>query len=272
MPGQGQQLAAGLRERWQRLEVLRLHNVDVSREVLKVLPSLPCLTSLHLAPRFGASEAILEAQRCNALQELTLARCEYRLPPLPPGALAQLTRLRISGSEELMKLHPSWCMLPALQSFEVESCEQLVDLPLELSALDRLERLSFSHQRMERLPWMLTGLSQLTRLAVAACSLESLPDGPYLCSLRELVLFANNLSCVPPALAHPDWGPKGLRRLDLSSNYGHHLSAADVATLGTLASLEVLDLRRQLYCPEDAHPQRWLDQLRAALPCCDILV
>lgn len=49
-------------------------------------------------------------------------------------------------------------------------------------------------------------------------------------------------------------------------------SAADVATLGTLASLEVLDLRRQLYCPEDAHPQRWLDQLRAALPCCDILV
>lgn len=126
MPGQGQQLAAGLRERWQRLEVLRLHNVDVSREVLKglragrhtrfggmvwvrsqpggclqhaaapaaicwlhldlvpvnthpvalrwnprglaVLPSLPCLTSLHLAPRFGASEAILEAQRCNALQ------------------------------------------------------------------------------------------------------------------------------------------------------------------------------------------------------------
>lgn len=33
------------------------------------------------------------------LQELTLARCEYRLPPLPPGALAQLTRLRCSQGQ-----------------------------------------------------------------------------------------------------------------------------------------------------------------------------
>lgn len=34
---------------------------------------------------------------------------------------------------------------------------------------------------------------QLTRLAVVACSLRELPAGPYLRSLRELVLFANNL-------------------------------------------------------------------------------
>lgn len=34
MFGQGQELAAGLRERWQGLEALRLHNVDVAREVL----------------------------------------------------------------------------------------------------------------------------------------------------------------------------------------------------------------------------------------------
>lgn len=33
-----------------------------------VLPSLPCLTSLHLTPRRGSSEAILEAQRCGSLQ------------------------------------------------------------------------------------------------------------------------------------------------------------------------------------------------------------
>ncbi|KAL4424951.1 hypothetical protein ABPG77_009680 [Micractinium sp. CCAP 211/92] len=272
MVGQGQELAAGLRERWQGLEALRLHNVDVAREVLTVLPSLPCLTSLHLTPRRGSSEAILEAQRCSSLQELTLAPREYRLPALPPGALPQLTRLRISGSEELMKLHPSWCMLPTLQSFELESCEQLVDLPVELSALDQLERLSFSHQRMERLPWMLTGLSQLTRLAVAACSLESLPEGPYLRSLHELVLFANNLSCVPPALAHPEWRPTNIRQLDLSSNYSHHLSAADVGVLRTLSTLEVLNLRRQLYSPEDAHPQEQLAALHAALPGCDILV
>lgn len=39
---------------------------------------------------------------------------------------------------------------------------------------------------------------QLTRLAVAACSLElPLPEGPYLRSLRELVLFANNLRQEP---------------------------------------------------------------------------
>jgi len=34
---------------------------------------------------------------------------------------------------------------------------------------------------------------KLTRLAVAACSLEELPPGPYLRNLQELVLFANNL-------------------------------------------------------------------------------
>jgi hypothetical protein len=36
---------------------------------------------------------------------------------------------------------------------------------------------------------------QLTRLAVAACSLRSLPAGPYLQNLEELVLFANSLGC-----------------------------------------------------------------------------
>lgn len=44
------------------------------------------------------------------------------------------------------------------------------------------------------LPLLLTRL-QLTRLAVAACSLEELPPGPYLHNLQELVLFANNLRC-----------------------------------------------------------------------------
>jgi hypothetical protein len=46
---------------------------------------------------------------------------------------------------------------------------------------------------MDEMPWQLTGLSNLTRLAVAACSLSQLPPGPYLHGLRELVLFANSL-------------------------------------------------------------------------------
>lgn len=51
-----------------------------------------------------------------------------------------------------------------------------------------------SHQPlMDEMPWQLTGLSNLTRLAVAACSLSQLPPGPYLHGLRELVLFANSL-------------------------------------------------------------------------------
>ena len=43
------------------------------------------------------------------------------------------------------------------------------------------------------LPLVLHPYLQLTRLAVSACSLGELSAGPYLGSLRELVLFANNL-------------------------------------------------------------------------------
>lgn len=46
---------------------------------------------------------------------------------------------------------------------------------------------------MEQLPTQVTGLSQLTRLAVSSCSLRELPDGPYLASLQELALQFNQL-------------------------------------------------------------------------------
>jgi hypothetical protein len=45
---------------------------------------------------------------------------------------------------------------------------------------------------MDEMPRQLTGLSNLTRLAVAACSLSQLSLGPYLHGLRELMLFANS--------------------------------------------------------------------------------
>lgn len=50
-----------------------------------------------------------------------------------------------------------------------------------------------SHQRLEKLPASISRLTCLTRLAVAACSLETLRPGPYLRGLRELNLFANGL-------------------------------------------------------------------------------
>jgi hypothetical protein len=46
---------------------------------------------------------------------------------------------------------------------------------------------------MEVLPKQLTRLSQLTRLVMAAGSLQKLPAGPYLQRLVELSLFANSL-------------------------------------------------------------------------------
>ncbi|PSC72367.1 leucine rich repeat [Micractinium conductrix] len=270
---QGPSLAAALAERWGRLEAMRLQEVHVAHAaVLQVLPTLRCLTSLHLAP-LGCDAACVEvAQRCTGLQELVLGRySEARLPELPTGALGHLTRLRVSGTAALVALPDSWCALPNLQSFEVESCERLRRLPAALAGITQLERLLFSHQRMERLPSQLTGLSQLTRLAVAACSLHHLPPGPYLHNLRELVLFANSLSCVPPALGDAALGAACLTRLDLSSNYSHHLSAADIEVLRHLSLVETLDLRRQEYGPEDRHPPELLAQLRAVLPRCDVL-
>ena len=48
-------------------------------------------------------------------------------------------------------------------------------------------------------------------------------------------------------------------------------SHADVAVLCQLTSLAHLDLRRQQYSAEDAHPPDVVAELAAALPCCDIV-
>lgn len=50
---------------------------------------------------------------------------------------------------------------------------------------------------------------QLTRLAVTSCSLRELPDGPYLSSLQELNLFANQLEWVPARPRPPSAGAPG---------------------------------------------------------------
>ncbi|KAL4860158.1 Leucine-rich repeat receptor-like serine/threonine-protein kinase BAM3 [Chlorella vulgaris] len=251
------------------LRQLELQAIDV----LLVLPSCRALTSLHFAPDDCSPQCVEFIARCSSLQDLVLGRYnDYRLRGLPSGALPHLTRLKISSSSELMKLHPSWCCLPKLLCFEVESCEQLLHLPLEMSTLTQLQRLSLSHQHLEEgFPWHLTSLSQLTYIAVAASSLEHLPEGPYLRNLRHLNCFANNLTSVPPALfAHPELGAPALRRLDLSCNYNHQLSAADVAVCSRLTALTFLDLSRRSEHAE-AHGARLVDELRAALPHCTIL-
>ncbi|KAI3423018.1 hypothetical protein D9Q98_010703 [Chlorella vulgaris] len=265
--------ASTIRRCLARLEALELGRCHVSRDFQCVLPSCRALTSLHFAPDDCSPQCVEFIARCSSLQDLVLGRYnDYRLRGLPSGALPQLTRLKISSSSELMKLHPSWCCLPKLLCFELESCEHLLHLPLEMSTLTQLQRLSLSHQHLEEgFPWHLTGLSQLTYIAVAASSLEHLPEGPYLRNLRHLNCFANNLTSVPPALlAHPELGAPALRRLDLSCNYNHQLSAADVAVCSHLTALTFLDLSRRSEHAE-AHGARLVDELRAALPHCTIL-
>ena len=59
------------------------------------LPTLPALTSLHLAPHLCNAAAAAAVMTCPHLRELVLGRyTDYQLPQLPPGALSQLTRLR----------------------------------------------------------------------------------------------------------------------------------------------------------------------------------
>lgn len=65
---------------------------------------------------------------------------------------------------------------------------------------------------------------------------------------------------MPPALA----SATRLSQLDLSSNYSHQLSSADVALLAQLPVLVSLDLSTQYGA--GGHPAEALAQLRAALP------
>jgi hypothetical protein len=229
---------------------------------------------LQLSARVPAEAAMAAVQRCSRLQELVTGRltgvggATFQLLPPAPGTLAQLTRLRFSGCDLLSGMDAAWCSLPSLLSFEVESCDELA-CP-NLAGLTKVEQLVFSHQRLEELPESITGLTTLTRLAVAACSLETLRPGPYLRGLRELNLFANGLSTVPEALVHPQWRPTALQLLDMSSNHSHFLSDDDVEVLSQLTTLTSLRLSRQEFVPRDAHPAAPLAALRAALPHCQI--
>ncbi|KAI7840516.1 hypothetical protein COHA_005815 [Chlorella ohadii] len=272
-PAEGS-IGALLLPRWQQLEHLRLHKCELDDSVFLALPRLKQLTMLQLSAIVRTERAVAAVQECSRLQELVLGRLStmprdaYQLPAPTPGALPQLTRLRLSGCEGLSRVDEAWCSLPNLLSFEVESCDDLT-CP-SLAGLTRVEQLVFSHQRLEHLPDSITGLTTLTRLAVTACSLEQLRPGPYLRGLRELNLFANALRDVPEALAHPHWGSTALHLLDMSSNHSHFLSDADVAVLGQLSVLTSLRLGRQEFDASDAHPAGPLAALRVALPDCQI--
>ena len=112
---------------------------------------------------------------------------------------------------------------------------------------------------MQALPPGVCRLSTLTRLSVTACTMRTLPRGPYLRSLRELSLYANSFAHVPRSLR----GATALRSLDLSMNLCLRLEGGDLDTLGTLSALRTLDL--------STHPAFWRDEeyharFRAALP------
>lgn len=94
---------------------------------------------------------------------------------------------------------PAAVPLPApAQSFELESCEQLLceHLPVELSCLTRLQRVCFSHQHMVGLPWQLTGLSQVSG---GGAGRRGLAGGKQRQGARETVSLAW-WSSVPSAL------------------------------------------------------------------------
>ena len=67
------------------------------------------------------------------------------------------------------------------------------------------------------------------------------------------------------------WGSDPLFRGSYSY-LGPTATPADVAALAQLTCLTHLDLRRQEYGSQDAHPSELVQQLPEALPMCQVLV
>lgn len=80
---------------------------------------------------------------------------------------------------------------------------------------------------------------------------QSLPKGRYLAGLKVLDLEGNSFRCIPPALA----AARQLTHLDLSCNQDLQVGPPDVAILGQMPRLHILDLSKvSERLPHDGSP------------------
>ncbi|KAG2451482.1 hypothetical protein HYH02_004080 [Chlamydomonas schloesseri] len=136
------------------------------------------------------------------------------LPAFLPS-LANLQRLTLTNNLLTVLVPPGVC--PGLISLKllVLDDNQLGDLPDDIGALKRLERLSVSGNRLRTLPDSIGQLEALQSLVVSRNCLEQLPDSLAGCSrLEELDAQSNDLAVVPAALG----GLKRLKALQLDNN------------------------------------------------------
>lgn len=137
-----------------------------------------------------------------------------------PGGLTTLTALKVVHVTGLMpgigELHRGIAKLNNLEELHLIDC-QVTKLPEELSHLSRLCALQISNDgdsdglelpdlallpQLKRLalhngfveaPTELVNCTQLTSLSLHGVGLQDLPNGPFLCNLRELELQDNDL-------------------------------------------------------------------------------
>ena len=160
-------------------------------------------------------------------------RYRHRCPPLCPClplATAHSTLLPARPPQSLRRLVLSGAPLAG-------GC-----LPREFACLRGLQHLELRACRLLRLPQCVAALPALRHLDLGINRLEGLPPGPYLASLRCLVLRDNALCALPPVL-----GEAGqLEALDLGENPGLVLQEGDVpAVLARMPRLRLLVLSRQ---------------------------
>lgn len=78
----GSRLAAS----WRHLQHLGLRDVSIAPSLQRALPSLPCLTSLHVAPRENGRSMVEVAQLCRGLQVRPFAAACCVLLRMPPAS------------------------------------------------------------------------------------------------------------------------------------------------------------------------------------------
>ncbi|PRW33171.1 small GTP-binding [Chlorella sorokiniana] len=169
---------------WLPLSVtaLRLTECQLRDLPRGLLSSLTNLRSLKLhRNELGLASLSASLQHCTALQMLNLSCCQLRRFP---SAVSALTRLKI------LYLHNAFSpnYMPPEAAWDA------------LRPLTALRFLAVSGNSLPALPPAVVQMSHLLALHCEQNSFAALPPGPYLCSLRELLLGWHMALASPAAL------------------------------------------------------------------------
>jgi len=215
----------------EKTKVLDLRMQDTT-EFYQNIPNMQTVQSLTL----DFSEGIIPSSvgQLENLQILQIGNHKNNVLPASIGKLKHLKTLTI-GNGNLSAIPVEISQLDSLLELYINENAAIVDLPIELGALQNLEVADFSLNGLKSIPVEIYKCKNLKILHLAGNQITSLPEGiSQLENLEELYLDQNLIDSLPADIVEL----KNLKKLSLTANQLKTLPKE----FGKLTKIEVLNL------------------------------